>query len=420
MASKIDESISNKSMQTHEIRCKSDKDFFKKFRCKPENSITIDEQKRTEKQIEICYSDFLKKSKNNEDIPSLNREQHVKYLLKGLSNLPSSFECLDASRPWICYWILHALYLLDAKLDDNLTDNVIKFLNDCQIESGGFAGGPGQQAHLAPTYAAINALCTLDCDRALKIIRRKELLEWIKRLKNSNGSLSMHEDGEEDLRGTYCAITVAKLTNLEELSPDLFDNVAEWIMLCQTYEGGFGACPDAEAHGGYTYCGVASLKLLGKDSLLDVDSLLYWLVNKQMKFEGGFQGRTNKLVDSCYSFWQGGQFPIIQSILMEQDQILKNSKEWLFNQVALQEYILICCQVSQGGLIDKPLKNRDYYHTCYALSGLSISQHQCGNDATNICNYDDSLVNLTHPLFNISPSGVKRANIFFKIIEKIS
>lgn len=41
----------------------------------------------------------------------------------------------------------------------------------------------------------------------------------------------------------------------------------------------------------------------------------YWLVNKQMKFEGGFQGRTNKLVDTCYSFWQAGQFPIIHSIL---------------------------------------------------------------------------------------------------------
>ncbi len=36
-----------------------------------------------------------------------------------------------------------------------------------------------------------------------------------------------------------------------------------------------------------------------------------------MKFEGGFQGRTNKLVDSCYSFWQAGMFPIIHSILMK-------------------------------------------------------------------------------------------------------
>lgn len=34
-----------------------------------------------------------------------------------------------------------------------------------------------------------------------------------------------------------------------------------------------------------------------------------------MKLEGGFQGRTNKLVDSCYSFWQGGAFPLIYTVL---------------------------------------------------------------------------------------------------------
>lgn len=30
---------------------------------------------------------------------------------------------------------------------------------------------------------------------------------------------------------------------------------------------------------------------------------------------------------------------------------------------------------SGGGLIDKPGKNPDCYHTCYALSGLSVAQH---------------------------------------------
>jgi prenyltransferase beta subunit len=66
-------------------------------------------------------------------------------------------------------------------------------------------------------------------------------------------------------------------------------------VLCQTYEGGFGATPGVEgisslsyqnqvfhsvkhyccvAHGGYTFCGVASLKLLGKDNLFDVENLL--------------------------------------------------------------------------------------------------------------------------------------------------
>ena len=30
--------------------------------------------------------------------------------------------------------------------------------------------------------------------------------------------------------------------------------------------------------------------------------------------EGGFMGRTNKLVDGCYSFWQGGLFPLLRRI----------------------------------------------------------------------------------------------------------
>jgi prenyltransferase beta subunit len=32
-----------------------------------------------------------------------------------------------------------------------------------------------------------------------------------------------------------------------------------------------------------------------------------------MSVEGGFQGRTNKLVDSCYSFWQGSLFSLLTS-----------------------------------------------------------------------------------------------------------
>lgn len=31
-----------------------------------------------------------------------------------------------------------------------------------------------------------------------------------------------------------------------------------------------------------------------------------WVCARQMPFSGGFQGRANKLVDGCYSFWQGG------------------------------------------------------------------------------------------------------------------
>lgn len=73
-----------------------------------------------------------------------------------------------------------------------------------------------------------------------------------------------------------------------------------------------------------------------------------------MRLEGGFQGRTNKLVDGCYSFWQGGAFPLIHEILKQEKNV--SSNQWLFDQEALQEYLLICCQHPHGGLLDKPGK----------------------------------------------------------------
>lgn len=36
-----------------------------------------------------------------------------------------------------------------------------------------------------------------------------------------------------------------------------------------------------------------------------------------MRYEGGFQGRTNKLVDGCYSFWQAGAIPIVQALIQQ-------------------------------------------------------------------------------------------------------
>ena len=61
------------------------------------------------------------------------------------------------------------------------------------------------------------------------------------------------------------------------------------IYRCQTYEGGFSGCPGMEAHGGYTFCAVATLILLNRERLIDVKALARWLVFRQMPLEGGFQ-----------------------------------------------------------------------------------------------------------------------------------
>jgi len=49
---------------------------------------------------------------------------------------------------------------------------VAEFLRLCQCAGGGFGGGPGQLAHLAPTYAAVMALAELGGGAALRVVDR--------------------------------------------------------------------------------------------------------------------------------------------------------------------------------------------------------------------------------------------------------
>ncbi|ORY56011.1 terpenoid cyclases/Protein prenyltransferase [Neocallimastix californiae] len=142
-----------------------------------------------------------------------------------------------------------------------------------------------------------------------------------------------------------------------------------------------------------------------------------------MRLEGGFQGRVNKLVDGCYSFWQAGSFPLLEGIYT------KNKKPYdiggFFDREALQEYILLCCQNQYGGLIDKPRKSPDFYHTCYCLSGLSIAQHYYiydtvqedfkeNQELTTIVGKVSNLIKATHPVHNISISKAKRIMSYFE------
>ena len=88
----------------------------------------------------------------------LQRDAHVAYLRKSLHHLSAGHVVLDASRCWLCYWIVHALALLGESLPPDLADDVVEFLALCQHPDGGFGGGPGQMPHLAPTYAATACL----------------------------------------------------------------------------------------------------------------------------------------------------------------------------------------------------------------------------------------------------------------------
>ena len=334
--------------------------------CPTESSI---DQHNVEKNCLSAFKDFEMDDVND---PPLNRAKTVNHLRKGLRNLHGSYENLSDMRPWICFWISHALNLLGDKVCAGEAEDIVDFLSHCQNPDGGFGGSPGHTSTLTITYSAINTLCTLGTESAYKLINRKKLAKWIDSLRKPDGSFrSSTRNSEEDVRSVYCAVSIARLINISK--PDLFKNTARWVLRCQTYEGGFGSNPGLEAHGGFTYCSVAALVLLDHGQSCNVDNLLKWLANRQMRLEGGFQGRTNKMVDSCYSFWNGGIFPLIHMLLINQDKL--RPRGLLYDTDAHQAYVLKCCQCKNGSMTDRLGNGGDFYHTCYGLSGISVGQY---------------------------------------------
>lgn len=135
-------------------------------------------------------------------------------------------------------------------------------------------------------------------------------------------------------------MVIADILNIMDDNEELTRGMADFIVSCQTYEGGITCIPLAESHGGYTFCGLGALIILGEAHRLDLNRLAEWLCNRQLTIEGGFNGRINKLVDSCYNFWQGACFEMLDIAMKGKGNV---NGEYLFNQEALQGYTIFCC-----------------------------------------------------------------------------
>lgn len=159
---------------------------------------TSEQQHALERKIAHIYQSLLDLDPSDrDDALYLLRDRHARYLHGGLGQLPSSFAALDASRPWICYWIVHGLALLDSPLPQNITCNdIVDFLSCCQSSRGGYGGGPDQRPHLAPSYAAVSALITVGGEDAYTSIDRQKLQEFLYRLavpSDKGGGFAIHE-----------------------------------------------------------------------------------------------------------------------------------------------------------------------------------------------------------------------------------
>ena len=415
-------------------------------------SRTDKDQYEVEKKIKEIFDQIHFSTKHSEEYESeLNylREKHYMFARKQIQKLSSHYMPHDTGYPWIPYFISNILEMTkeDFELSLNTKLQIVDLFRELQHPEGGFCGAPKTLPHLISTYAAVMALMNLGIKEAYDLIDIPKIRNFLIKMKNNNfitdskpnytdkkgiylitrekesecsscsmsypGSFTSHYNGESDLRATYCAMTVASILGIDD--EEITKGVVENIKKCQTFEGGFAPEPFCEAHGGYSYCAIATLVLMNKLHEIDVNNFVRWIVSRQMTVEGGFNGRTNKLVDSCYSFWQGSVF----SLLYMGNQTLSYEKELLYDQLSLQAYILGRCQNQKGGLFDKPGKKPDLFHTNYATAGLICSQDCMIPDCKVCLSYDKSNeFSQFNPIFCIPEDKVIKARQYYHSFPK--
>ncbi|KAH7062074.1 geranylgeranyl transferas-like protein type i beta subunit [Macrophomina phaseolina] len=198
------------------------------------------------------------------------------------------------------------------------------------------------------------------------------------------------------------------------------DAVVRCIRASETYDGGISEAPYHEAHAGFTYCAIGALALLGRlpsnagspvsddppFGLSDPELTARWLVARQtlalddedlmdtsdggeidavrtpidaphvVKLHGlpsqsgdaigaelvqwaGFNGRCNKLADTCYAWWVGGSLSMLGRI-------------HLISRSTARRYLLEKTQHLVGGFGKMPGDPPDIYHSYLGLAALSL------------------------------------------------
>jgi geranylgeranyl transferase type-1 subunit beta len=292
--------------------------------------------------------------------------------------------------------------------------------NESRFVGGGFKGsnylGPTNSSscslydhsHLAMTYVALCTLIALGDD--LSRVKRTAILDTLKGLQKEDGSFvavssnnvneiyANESDDDCDLRFMYTAICIWYI--LSDDSPNMsadsainkldafidIEAATNYILSCISFDGSLGLTPGREGHGGSTFCGIASLYLMGVlDDVMQSpersgwkDDLIRWCLMRQKYLPNendsniinngydendkaaGMQGRPNKLEDTCYSYWIGGTLHLLGAA-------------HLLDGWALREYVLNC-QSPYGGFGKVAGAMPDLLHSFYSMAWLAISE----------------------------------------------
>ncbi|KAG8907714.1 hypothetical protein FRB99_002510 [Tulasnella sp. 403] len=331
-------------------------------------------------------------------LPPLNRKQHAGHFMFCLRGLAEKFTEVDTSRVTLAFYCLSGLDLLGAlgsktTEEDRTTWREWIWRQQLSGKYGaGFRPGPSlaipsvvndyDQPHLINTYTAILSLCILRDD--LTRLDRQGIISFLRSTQQDDGSFTPIPNwGEADVRLVYCAFIIAFL--LQDWSGIDVEKSLRFIRSCRTYEGGYGQGPNQEAQGGTTYCSVAVLALAPAQhqpalSSDEKEATVRWLLQCQT---GGFQGRTEKTQDACYSFWCGAAIEVLGAGSLV--------------DVNANAAFLGDCQFRFGGIAKFPNETPDPFHTYMALASLSLYPPSPSEDSSELRSWQfgkmDALVN---------------------------
>lgn len=119
------------------------------------------------------------------------------------------------------------------------------------------------------------------------------------------------EWGETDTRFLYGAFNALSLIGLMDLID--VDKAVAYVQSCENLDGAYGLFPGAESHSGQVFTCIGALSIAGRLDLVNIDRLGAWLSERQID-KGGFNGRPEKLPDSCYTWWVGSSLAMIDRL----------------------------------------------------------------------------------------------------------
>ncbi|KAK8050079.1 type-1 proteins geranylgeranyltransferase subunit beta [Apiospora phragmitis] len=280
-----------------------------------------------------------------------------------------------------------------------------------------------ENVSLPGTYFALLTLGLLANEDANSVatafrgVNRIGTLRWIKRLQRPDGSFGevVNADGSisggRDMRYCYMAATIRWVLRGNEVGKDLdidIDGMVRHIRKSQAYDGGFAESHMGESQAGYAYCAVAALSMLDltaadankpnrylEAGIPNIAAMVRWLVSRQIVFTdsdesdseeeaedkmtavptsemaslsvtgpvlGGFNGRPNKVADTCYAWWVAGALHVLNDALPEAASL---------NGASGREFLLQKTQNAYGGFGKDAGAPPDLFHSYLGLAALA-------------------------------------------------